>query len=184
MQQEVREAKSMAPVPPGSATGAPARFEETYVRFAPLLRKVAVKKYGIPVADAEPLVHDVFATYFTNADEVHAVERYLIGAICNAARHYRRRADAANALFCNETPCAATPTEEIVEEIARKRLLSQILARIGSRCRHILYRYYVHGETTHAIAESLRFKPATVLVLLSKCRKHALSAYRNLMESA
>lgn len=100
MQQELREATYMTPVPPGEARRAPAAFEEAYLQFAPLLRKIAVKKFGIPMADAEPLVHDVFATYFTNAGEVNEVGPYLVGGICNAARHYLRRADAKDAICC------------------------------------------------------------------------------------
>jgi RNA polymerase sigma factor (sigma-70 family) len=157
-------------------------FTEAYDRYAPLLRKVAVKKFRIPPADVDALVHDVFATYFSNSREVNALEPYLIGAICNAARHYWRRTEATNALFCNEVEWAATPADAIVEEVARKRLLSKILARVGKRCRDIMFRYYVNGETTSAIAEALHLKPTTVLIFLSRCRKHALAAYRNLME--
>jgi DNA-directed RNA polymerase specialized sigma24 family protein len=178
MQQEPRETKSMTPGAPGTSTGAPASFEEAYLRFAPLLRKIAVGKFGIPMAEAEPLVHDVFATYFTNAGEVHDVGPYLVGGICNAARHYLRRLDARDALFCGENPCAAAPTESILQEVERKLLLRRMLARVGSRCRDLLHRYYVIGETTHAIAGSLRYKPMTVLISLSKCRKRALEAYR------
>jgi len=155
----------------------PAAFEEAYLRFAPLLRKIAVGKFGIPAADAEPLVHDVFATYLTRAEEVENLERYLIGGICNASRHYLRRGAAADDVFCGEEPCAATPTESILLEVERKILIGRLLARIGSQCRDILYRYYVNGETTGAIAGELGFKPATVLIYLSKCRRSALSAY-------
>jgi len=173
----------MTPAPPGEVTGAPASFEEAYLQFAPLLRKIAVKKYGIPVAEAEPLVHDVFATYFTNAADVIEVGPYLVGGICNAARHYLRRTDARDALFCGETPCAATPTESILLEVERKLLLRRLLARIGSRCRDLLQRYYVAGESTRAIADALRLKPMTVLICLSKCRKRALAAYHAMMET-
>src|SRR4028119_741447 len=41
----------------GEVTGAPAAFEEAYLRFAPLLRKIAVSKFGIPLAGAEPAAH-------------------------------------------------------------------------------------------------------------------------------
>ena len=157
--------------------GAPAAFAEAYLRFAPLLRKIAVRKFGIPAADAEPLVHDVFATYLTRSEDVEQLERYLIGGICNASRQYLRRGAAANDLFCGEVPCAATPTESILLEVERKILIGRLFARIGSRCRDILHRYYVNGETTAAIAGDLRFKPATVLIFLSKCRKRALEAY-------
>jgi RNA polymerase sigma factor (sigma-70 family) len=164
------------------AHGAPPEFEEVYLMFAPLLRKIAVRKFGIPVAEAEPLVHDVFATYFTFANDVGDVRRYLIGGICNASRHYLRRTDAANALFCGETPCMAAPTESILVEVERKLLLRRVLSRIGDRCRTILHRYYLNGETTEAIAGALDLKPATVLIFLSRCRKRALAAYRSLTE--
>ena len=94
-----------------------------------------MKKFGIPAGDAEPLVHDVFATYFTNVDEVEQPERYLIGGICNAARNYLRRGAAASELFCGELPCAATPTDGIVIEVERKILIGRLFARIGSRRR-------------------------------------------------
>jgi len=161
---------------------APAAFEEAYLRFAPLLRKIAVKKFHVPPAEAETLVHDVFATYFTNADEVNEVEPYLIGGICNASRHYLRRSVATNALFCGEESCAATPGEAITREVERKILIGRLFSRIGSRCREILYRYYVIGETTQAIADTLNFKPTTILVFLHKCRRRALSAYESMTE--
>lgn len=160
-----------------------AAFEEAYLRFAPLLRKIAVRKFGIPAADAEPLVHDVFATYLTHSDAVEQLEPYLIGGICNASRQYLRRGAAASEVFCGEVPCAATPTEAILLEVERKILVGRLFARIGSRCRDILHRYYVNGETTSAIAGELRFKPTTILIFLSRCRKRALAAYHAMTEA-
>jgi RNA polymerase sigma factor (sigma-70 family) len=183
MQQELRETKSMTPVTPGGAPGVPASFEEAYLRFAPLLRKIAVRKYGIPLGEAEPLVHDVFATYFTNAGEVNDVRPYLVGGICNAARHYLRRRDARDAIFCGEDPCAASPSESILQEIERKLLLRRLLARVGSRCRELLHRYYLAGESTQAIAGALHLKPMTVLIGLAKCRKRARAAYEAMTET-
>jgi DNA-directed RNA polymerase specialized sigma24 family protein len=57
-----------------------------------------------------------------------------------------------------------------------------MLAGSGSRCRDQFQRYYLNGETTSAIAETMRSTPATVLVFLHKCRKRALAAYRALTE--
>ena len=183
MQQDLRETKAMTPVPPGASPGVPASFEEAYLQFAPLLRKIAVRKYGIPLAEAEPLVHDVFATYFTNAAEVNDVGPYLVGGICNAARHYLRRRDAREAIFCGEEPCAASPTESILQEVERKLLLRRLLARVGSRCRELLHRYYLVGESTQSIAGALHFKPMTVLICLAKCRKRARAAYEAMTET-
>lgn len=182
MQQPRSEVSYTAPVQPGDAAAAPAQFEEAYLLYAPLLRKIAIGKFGIPLADAEPLVHDVFATYFTSAGEVNDVRGYLIGGICNAARHHLRRADAKNALFCGEEPCAAAPTESIAVAVERNLLLRRVLARVGGRCRELLRRYYLEGERTEAIARDLCFKPATVLIFLSKCRQRARSEYRSISE--
>jgi RNA polymerase sigma factor (sigma-70 family) len=181
MPEPSAEVQYMTP-PVRPAQGMPETFEEAYLEFAPLLRKIAVRKFGIPFSEAEPLVHDVFATYITHADEVNEVGPYLVGGICNAARHYLRRSDAREAIFCGEVPCAAAPTDSILQEVERKLLLRRLLARVGSRCRDLLYRYYMAGESTQSIAGALRYKPMTVLICLSKCRKRALEAYRTMNE--
>src|SRR4029078_10704492 len=81
-----------------------------------------------------------------------------------------------------ESPCAATLGDALLDEIARKLLLSRLLAGSGSRCRMLLQPYYLNGETTEAIAETMNSTPGTVLVFLHKCRKRALAAYRALTE--
>lgn len=162
----------------------PEAFEAAYVAFAPKLRKIAVRKFGIPPGDAESLVHDVFATYIMHAASVRTVEPYLIGAICNAARHYRRRSVATEALFaCGEYPCVATPDGALAREVERKLLLSRMLARVGPRCRDLLRRYYIGGDTTQAIADEMQSTPASILVILHKCRRRALQAYQSMMEA-
>src|SRR6059058_4919129 len=100
------------------------QFEAIYTAYAPLLRKVAVRKFGIPRGDAEALVHDVFATYLANPANVRNLRPYLIGAICNAARQYLRRDAAERELFCTEPVCVAAPDADLVEEVIRNIVLS------------------------------------------------------------
>jgi RNA polymerase sigma factor (sigma-70 family) len=172
------QAPSNAP----DANGSVAAFEEAYLRYAPRLRKIAMKRYGVAPADAEVLVQDVFTTYFQHAADVEKLEPYLIGAICNASRNHLRRATSARALFCEEDHCPATPGDALLNEVERKRLLSQMLARVGGRCRDLMYRYYVNGEGTDALAADLQLTRGTVKVYLFKCRQRALQAYRAIME--
>jgi RNA polymerase sigma factor (sigma-70 family) len=176
-----RAVSSVPAMPAGSDP--PPRFEEVYVLYAARLRKIAIRNFGIPISEAETLVHDVFATYITQATSVRAVERYLVGAICNASRHFLRRSDAADALFCGETPCAATASDALLDEVARKLLLGRVLRRIDCRCRDLLQRYYLNGETTDAIAKELDSTPGSILVTLHKCRKRARDAYRSITET-
>lgn len=177
MQEPRSETKRGAGRP---ASGAPVVFEETYREFAPRLRKVAMRKFGIAPDDAEGLVQDVFATFLMHAAAVEQVEPYLIGAICNASRKHLKRAGSADELYCGEHPCAATADDVLLRQIERKQLLSRVFARIGSRCRDLLCRYYVKGESAAAIADDLESTPGSVAVTLHKCRKRAVDAYRAL----
>jgi RNA polymerase sigma factor (sigma-70 family) len=178
MQQETREVPT---IPRRDGTAAPV-FEEAYLLYAPKLRRIAYRKYGIQLADAEPLVQDVFTTFFTHADEVNAVWPYLVGAICNAARNHLKRADRTDAIFSDQ-PCPAVARDDVGREVEGKLLLEGVLARVGSRCRDLIDRYYVNGESTRTIADALKTTPATVAVRLHHCRKRAVSAYRSMTEN-
>ena len=185
MQAPARESPSATSPHAGHLAGGgdpPPAFEEAYLRFAPLLRKIAVGRFRIPAADAEPLVHDVFATYFTHAASVRTLEPYLIGAICNASRHYWRRTAAADELFCGEAPCAATPDDAVYADVERKQLLTRVLARIGAKCRDLLQRYYLHGETTAVLAARLHSTPGSIRVRILHCRDRAKAAVADLLE--
>jgi DNA-directed RNA polymerase specialized sigma24 family protein len=185
MQEPRSEAKRVAPPPADAAgNGVRAVFEEAYVRLAPRLRKVAIAKFGIGPEDAEGLVQDVFATFFMHAASVEQVERYLIGGICNAARKHLQRAGAADALFCGEDPCNATAGDVLLRQIERKQLLAKVLARVGSRCRDLLCRYFVSGESAATIAARLDSTPGSVAVTLHKCRRRAVDAYRAITEAS
>ena len=183
MQEPHDEMKRTSP-PAGKPAdaGTVAAFEEAYLQYAPRLRKIATGKFGITPADADALVHDVFATYLMHAAAVRNLEPYLIGAICNASRYHLRRSSAASVIFCGETPCAATPDDALANEIERKLLVSRILARVGRRCRDLLHRYYMGGETADAIAAHIGATPGSVAVFLSNCRKRMRQAYQSMTE--
>lgn len=179
MQEPRSEGERALPQPAEMAgSSALTLFEEAYVQYAPRLRKVAIGKFGIAPEDAEGLVHDVFASFFMHAASVEQVERYLIGAICNASRKHLKRAG--DVSFCDERPCAATPDDVLLRQLERQQLLRVIFARIGTRCRDLLCRYYMKGQSTAVIADDLETTPGTVHVNLHKCRKRANDAYRSI----
>jgi DNA-directed RNA polymerase specialized sigma24 family protein len=182
--QESRRDVERAELPREQPVGgcAVAAFEEAYLKYAPRLQRIAIRRFGVDAADAEVLVQDVFTTYFQHARDVEMVEPYLIGAICNASRNFLRRSFASKALFCGEQPCAATPDDALLDELARKALLAQMLARVGVGCRDLLQRFYVNGEGTESLAGVFAMTRGSVKVKLFKCRQRALEAYRALME--
>lgn len=153
-------------------------FEVIYTAYAPLLWKIAMRKFGIPRSDAEALVHDVFATYLANPANVRNLRPYLIGAICNAARQYLRRDAAERELFCGEPVCAATPDDELIEGVIRSITLRVTLAQLGPSCQETLRRFYLTGETAPMIAESRKTSANYILRLLNYCRNRARAAYQ------
>lgn len=161
-----------------------AAFEEAYLLYAPRLQRIAIRRFSIEPGDAEVLVQDVFTTYFQHAANVEMLEPYLIGAICNASRNYLRRSSASKAIFCGDEPCAATPDDALLNEIERKTLLAQMLARVGGDCRDLLRRFYVNGDGTEVLARAFNITRPSVKVKLFKCRQRALEAYRSMMEKS
>jgi len=153
-----------------------------YAAYRPLLRLLAVRRFGVPEADAEDLVQDVFATYLVNQSNVRELRPYLIGAICNAARQYNRRGAAEP--FCDRDVCLASPSEDIVETVVRKLILGATLGQLGVRCRETLARFYFGGESAAAIAESRETSANYIARLLSYCRSKAREIYSRMREGA
>ncbi|HEX8410547.1 MAG TPA: sigma-70 family RNA polymerase sigma factor [Thermoanaerobaculia bacterium] len=171
----VGEAGRTAPVPSPRTDAAGARFDAIYETYRLLLRRLAVRR-GIPVRDADDLVHDVFATYLANAANVRDVHGYLIGAICNAARQYQRRERAAP--FCDgQDVCAVKANDDLLDGVIANLVIRAALARLGSSCRETLQRFFLLGETAVSIAESRETSPNYIRRLLNYCRNRVRSIY-------
>ena len=169
---------------PDVRAAAAAAADELYTAHAPLLRYIAVTKFHVPRSDADALVHDVFTTFFARPNAVRSPRPYLIGAICNAARHYWRSRKNEEAALCQVDFTIGQHDEQLVDGLSRKLLLATTLSRIGTKCRELLSRYYLEGESTVAIAEGRRTTTDYILFLLHRCRKRAREIVRSLMVSS
>lgn len=122
---------------PRKPSHAVAALHETYWPFAPLILKIAVKKFGIPAADAETLVYEIFTTYLTAWNRIEPSEGYFIGSMCNAAHSYLHGDRAPRESFCGQVPCVAIPTEEIRLEVERERLIRALRWHLRNRLRSL-----------------------------------------------
>jgi DNA-directed RNA polymerase specialized sigma24 family protein len=158
----------------------PPEADEVYLTYAPILRRIGCRKYGVPVTDVDALVHDVFATYLTNPAEVRDIRRYLVGGICNASREYWRERH-------REVPlCEAGEVafdSEIFAGLADRMTVAATVARLRGRCRGVLRRYYFDGESTESIAAAIDTTPRNVLYLLHVCRGRARKIYEALSQA-
>lgn len=160
-------------------------FEGIYETYFPLLRRIAMRKFGIPVTDVDELVHDVFATYLTHATRVRELRPYLIGGICNAARQYWRARDAEREVFCDpEAVADAGSDDALLQGVIRNALMSQALAQLGPSCRETLHRFYIEGESAIRIAASRNTTPNSIHQLLNFCRASVRKAFRAMTEDS
>ena len=166
---------------PGPGNDAGAWFDVLYTTYTPLLRKIAIRKFGIPPKDVDDLVQDVFASYLANRANVRDLHPYLIGAICNASRQYRRKDDASPFSPRPEhRECGATAEDEVIEGVIRNLVIRTTLSKLGTSCRDTLERFYLLGESTGAIAERRQKTANYICRLLNYCRNRARSIYASM----
>lgn len=155
-----------------------AHFDAVYAKYRPFLRLIAIRKFNIPSADVEDLVQDVFASYLANRAGVRDLHPYLVGAICNASRQYRRRDDASPfSPRPSHRESGATPDDELIEGVMRTLVIRSTLARLGARCRETLERFYLRGESAVSIAEQRQTTANYIGRLLNYCRNKARAIY-------
>lgn len=155
-------------------------LELLYREHEAVLRAIAEYRYRIPPADAEALVHDVFASFLERQPETFDAKAYLIGSINNACKYYwRKRQHEAPLLPEHEL----TPNDDEARRLEQWTLrvsLGATLARLGGKCSETLRRYYLRDESAESIAEQLDTSTAYVWQLLSSCRKRARQIYHTL----
>ena len=176
--EHVQPASAFASVAPGETVC----FDTVYTTYAPLLRKIAMRKFRIPRADVDGIVHDVFATYLAHQERVRELHAYLIGGICNASREYWRKLDREREVFCPGDVCTAMTDDRLLESLTQNLLAQSALRTLGPSCRETLHRFYADGETAVSIAESRGTSANYIFRLLHYCRGQARNAYRALTE--
>lgn len=166
------------------APGTAAAAGRLYLEYAPLLRRVAVRKFAIPPAEAEALVHDVFINYLVTPRRVtdRHLRAYLVASICNASRNYWRSRHTEARVFapgaCDVSRAASL--DDLAEGLARNLTVASTLAKLGARCRELLSRYYLRGETTPAVAAAMNTTASNVNYLMHVCRKRARAIYEQI----
>lgn len=164
--------------------GLPAAPEDIYLRHALLMRRIAMAKFHIPRHDAEALVHDVFIRFLVAPRRIDSdVRQYLVAAICNASRNYWRSRRCEERVLAPAEQVTGNETwdpDDLVAGLNAHVLVSRTLARLGRRCREVLRRYYLDGEDSTTLAESLKTTRANVNYLMHVCRKRARTIYEEL----
>ncbi|HEX2831503.1 MAG TPA: sigma-70 family RNA polymerase sigma factor [Thermoanaerobaculia bacterium] len=157
-----------------------ASFETTYADNVGLLGFIVRVRFRIPPADAEALIQDVFFKFARDHAKVREPRKWLTAAASNASLNYwRDRAKEAplpEDIERWEDPTTSGAADAILTRLA----VGTALCQLGDRCREVLHRFHVEGETTQQIADSLGTTAGYVQLRLHLCRKRARELYATL----
>lgn len=128
-------------------------YEENYT----LLVSMAVRKFQVPFGDAEGLAHEVFLSYLKRRKEIRDLHKWLIGAICNASRHYWRTHDRSIDQLDDEASSAQIDpvSANVVDWLTARIAAGEALAVLSERHQRILRLRYYEGYSIPEIAEEL-----------------------------
>jgi RNA polymerase sigma factor (sigma-70 family) len=152
-------------------------FDDAYRLHAELLREIAEKKFGVPPADAEALVNDVFTSYLIHWAVVRDPRRWLIGAVCHASRGYWRAESRTEPLPPDIHERPDPLVNDLEQRLVNAMTLGIALSRLGNKCRCTLRMYYAEGYSAAEIAEELGTTTGYVMQLLHTCRKRVREIY-------
>jgi RNA polymerase sigma-70 factor (ECF subfamily) len=153
-------------------------FEAIYEQYVGLLMQIAVCKFQVPESEAETLVHDVLISYLRKTGEVTDLRSWLIGAICNASRHYwrvngRTVVTEGEIELDRVDPASLRILESLPDQLAAR----EALERLPPRYRDILKMRYFDGCTVAEVASRLGVKPKYAQKLITKCLRRAEKLY-------
>lgn len=115
----------------------------------------------------------MFLAYMLASQGVYNVRSWLVAAMCNGCRAYKRR----HARVTELTPAAEEllPAAGEVDDAIRVYRMRQMLARLRPADGEILYRHYYRGETASEIAaskgRSTRAIQKAIVIALRRARK-------------
>ena len=153
-------------------------FETIYEQYFDLLAQIAVFKFQVPDSEAETLVHDVLMSYLRKMQGVDDIRSWLIGAICNASRHYWRlngRTVGSDAQI--EHDRADPASLRILDSLPDQLAAREALECLGPRYREILHMRYFEGCTVAEVASRLGVKTKYAQKLITKILRRAERLY-------
>lgn len=140
-----------------------------YEEHVRLLIGTAMSRYRIPEIDAQTLAHDVFLSYITKMDEVRDCRAWLVGAMCNASKHYLR----AQRRHVELEPDVFEAPNTVHHELAAR----ECFECLTPRCQLALRLRYLAGYSLQEIATELDTTAKYAQKLVSRCLRQAQERY-------
>src|SRR5206468_1566336 len=110
-----------------------------YEQYRELLMHISCRKFRVPESDAESLMQEVFVSYMESGRGVENTRGWLVGAMCNASRHYWRVQARTEGLPDNIGDQTDPQTDSLADQFATSLTLRQAMRYLQPRCRETLY---------------------------------------------
>jgi RNA polymerase sigma factor (sigma-70 family) len=150
---------------------------EAYQNLYPLLLNPAIRRFRVPEAEAENLIHELFCRLLENHRNVRSLRDWLVGGVSNGCRAYWRSQGARTFEVPDFDTWVDSRSESFEESVRHSMLVAQVRGRLSDRDVAILTWRHVEGWTTAEIAGRLRISPAYAAVLVHRCLRRARVAY-------
>jgi RNA polymerase sigma-70 factor (family 1) len=161
-------------------------FAELYDRYWQKLFAIAYNRIR-KTEEAEDIVHDVFASLWTNRDktEIESPENYLAVAtkylVLTKIKKIQRERSYSNSLY--NVPVMDIPVENAVHYKRILEMVRQEVEKLPEKCR-LIFRYSRDkGMPVKQIAKELHLSPKTVENQLGKALKHLRLATKNFLHT-
>jgi RNA polymerase sigma factor (sigma-70 family) len=155
------------------------RVEAAYAANYKLLSFLAFRRFRIPEDEVCAVIHDVFVAFIQSAERIRATlddERaWLVGAVCNASRHYWRKHGRTSAFTPDDA--RRIGSDDVADDALDRIELASVLRDLPAHCRDLLSRHYGEGYTAGEIAPAYALKPSSTSNLISKCLFAARAAF-------
>lgn len=141
------------------------RIVELYRDYSGKLRNIMQSRFGIPDAETENLLHDVFASLLSSTTPIENVEKWLIGAVCNRSR-----------MFWRSSHTSSVPADDHAghEELDENMIfLEDVLGRLPERASEVLRLRYLEGWSGKEIAQHYGTSVNYTNVLIHRSMKRA-----------
>lgn len=165
--------------PIAAAEAAADRVEACYLQYRELLIHIACRKFGVPERDAEALIQEVFLAFLRSGDAVVNVRAWLVGAVCNASRHYLRGARRIEPLP-DDYRAADAADERLAEQMATNLTVRQAIGYLQPRCRETLWLHYYEGRTAKDVAAAFDTSPRYAEKLIHNCLERVRRIYHTI----
>ncbi len=157
-------------------------MEQLYCEYERLMFATARKYLSAP-EDVEDVVHTSLLRLMKKIPDLRNFERciltaYIVSTVRNTSinflRDQARRQDHTAALD-DSIPSGALPMDELMELAERREQLSQVWGQLSEEDRMLLEGKYIAGCTDAELADSLRCKPDSIRMKLTRAKRRVLA---------